>query len=377
MRRRRARGPNARRQNPARSPKPSMAAKAGDEVIVGAGTYAVTSPIFDPAQRHQHPDPRRTRVARCRGSPPPSAGPALGMTRAPGTASATSKSRTTRTAASVLYCIGSPVERVLVRVVGNCGRRRLSSSPDCAIRNSLFRVEGGSSIGLRAPRRRRQNLRVGAERDGDRHRQRLDRRRVGRIQRPARPRRASPSNSRNSIAQGASSDLQRRAPAPSGPANIAVTHSNFDTSSPEGEAKVIDGGGNQTAPPLFVDAANGDFREARGLADDRRRHRRPASARSTSPATRASSGRLPTSAPTSSCRRRAPSAPPRRRADPVAAPRPVDLQRRSTSAKRSSAQPRKRRRRSGRPSPTRSPQRRRSASASSARSPAAGRARSA
>ena len=49
-----------------------------------------------------------------------------------------------------------------------------------------------------------------------------------------------------------------------GPGNIAATHSNFDTSSPEGEAKVIDGGGNQTAPPVFVNAENGDFREAAG-----------------------------------------------------------------------------------------------------------------
>ena len=53
-------------------------------------------------------------------------------------------------------------------------------------------------------------------------------------------------------------------PGANGPGNIAATHSNFDTSSSEGEAKVIDGGGNQAAPPVFVNAENGDFREAAG-----------------------------------------------------------------------------------------------------------------
>ncbi len=49
-----------------------------------------------------------------------------------------------------------------------------------------------------------------------------------------------------------------------GPGNIVVNHSNFDTSKGEGDAKVIDGGGNQSAPPLFVDAENRNYHEAAG-----------------------------------------------------------------------------------------------------------------
>ncbi len=49
-----------------------------------------------------------------------------------------------------------------------------------------------------------------------------------------------------------------------GPGNIAVTHSNFETVVPVNGGQVIDGGGNQSAAPLFVDAEGGDYREASG-----------------------------------------------------------------------------------------------------------------
>ncbi len=67
----------------------------------------------------------------------------------------------------------------------------------------------------------------------------------------------------NSIAQGDEQDLKALAGA-KGTGNIAVNHSNFDTSKAEGEAKVIDGGGNQTAPALFVDAESRNYHEAAG-----------------------------------------------------------------------------------------------------------------
>jgi hypothetical protein len=67
---------------------------------------------------------------------------------------------------------------------------------------------------------------------------------------------------KNSIASGEGSDLVSRA-SPEGPANIVVSNSNFDVTTPEGTG-TIGGGSNQTTPPVFVDAANGDYREAPG-----------------------------------------------------------------------------------------------------------------
>ena len=66
----------------------------------------------------------------------------------------------------------------------------------------------------------------------------------------------------NSIAQGDGQDLKAMA-GPKGLGNIVVNHSNFELES-EGAAKVIDGGGNQSAPPLFVDAESRNYHEAAG-----------------------------------------------------------------------------------------------------------------
>jgi hypothetical protein len=67
---------------------------------------------------------------------------------------------------------------------------------------------------------------------------------------------------KNSIVNGESSDLLATKGS-SGSGNIAVTNSNFDD--PDATAPAtISGGPNQTTPPLFVDAAAGDYREAPG-----------------------------------------------------------------------------------------------------------------
>jgi hypothetical protein len=67
---------------------------------------------------------------------------------------------------------------------------------------------------------------------------------------------------KNVIASGEASDLESHYL--TGPANITVSNSNFDTVKQDEGTSVVDAGGNQTAPPLFVDAANGDYREAAG-----------------------------------------------------------------------------------------------------------------
>jgi hypothetical protein len=66
----------------------------------------------------------------------------------------------------------------------------------------------------------------------------------------------------NSIASGSTFDL-RADNSVNGPGVIAVSNSNFDSVSGTGAA-TISGSANQLAPPVFVDAAAGDYREAPG-----------------------------------------------------------------------------------------------------------------
>jgi len=68
---------------------------------------------------------------------------------------------------------------------------------------------------------------------------------------------------RNAIASGEENDL-RAIDSAFGRAHIAIANSNFDVASGGGLSLVKDLGGNQGAPPLYVDAAAGDFREAAG-----------------------------------------------------------------------------------------------------------------
>jgi hypothetical protein len=235
-------------------------AKAGDEVILGAGTYPVAFPgISAPpgatnVQIHGDPSGPMPRLTAAFG------GFAIVLSQTGDSLSYVEIENDANNGDGVL-CFGSRLERVRVRTVGTNGIGALVYS-DCAIRNSLFRVEGGGSTALRSSSA------------GSGGKTTASARNVTAI--------ASGSGSsgmateyndptpgsftlelENSIAQGTAQDLKPQAGA-NGPGNIAVTHSNFDTSTPVGEAKVIDGGGNQTAPPIYVDAENGDFREAAG-----------------------------------------------------------------------------------------------------------------
>jgi hypothetical protein len=66
----------------------------------------------------------------------------------------------------------------------------------------------------------------------------------------------------NSIAAGDTFDLRAQEDS-FGPGSIAVSNSNFDNVSQEGAA-TVSGAANQTAPPLFVNAVAGDYRQAPG-----------------------------------------------------------------------------------------------------------------
>ena len=64
---------------------------------------------------------------------------------------------------------------------------------------------------------------------------------------------------KNTIAAGDAADLET-----SSGGTIAVSNSNFDKAVPNSPGSITDAGGNQTAPPLFVNAAAGDYRQAAG-----------------------------------------------------------------------------------------------------------------
>jgi hypothetical protein len=68
---------------------------------------------------------------------------------------------------------------------------------------------------------------------------------------------------KNVIAGGDGFDLKAQK-GPFGAGKIFVSNSNFDSTKTDVGATIVGLGGNQTAAPLFVDAANGDYREAAG-----------------------------------------------------------------------------------------------------------------
>ena len=68
---------------------------------------------------------------------------------------------------------------------------------------------------------------------------------------------------KNSILSGESVDLLA-VPGAAGTAVAEIAYSNFDSSKAEPETTISEGPGNKTAPPAFLDAVGGDYREAAG-----------------------------------------------------------------------------------------------------------------
>lgn len=252
-------GPECPQQEPCSFSEAVTGAKAGDEVIVGAGTYSVGSPISTPPgatniQIHGGPSGPMPRLSAA------FAGPVVSLNQAGDSLSYIEVENDSNTGYGIV-CISGRLERVRVQVVGDSSVGGFFLQ-DCVIRNSLFRVEGAGSTGLRGsastvPGKTSSSvLNVTAIASGS-----------ASTGVTAEYNEALPGSFtlelENSIAQGREQDL-KASNGLKGTGNIAVTHSNFDTSTPVGEAKVIDGGGNQTALPGYVDAEGGDFREAAG-----------------------------------------------------------------------------------------------------------------
>jgi hypothetical protein len=74
-------------------------------------------------------------------------------------------------------------------------------------------------------------------------------------------------NATNTIASGGTADVIAYSFATTAPARVNLSHSNFATIEGEGVERSVTAptaNGNQSAPPLFVDEASGDFREQVG-----------------------------------------------------------------------------------------------------------------
>jgi hypothetical protein len=161
-----------------------------------------------------------------------------------------------------IYChIGVTVERV-VSIVGGKNSTALRPQNSCTVRDSLALASGQEAVALRAAGffpgytgvvRNVTALASGLESTG--------------VTSSYENAFAEPGSYkldlRNSIAAGNGADILA-VTKPPGPGNIVVANSNFDKAVATGTATIFDAGANQTAPPLFVNAAGGDYREAAG-----------------------------------------------------------------------------------------------------------------
>jgi hypothetical protein len=164
-----------------------------------------------------------------------------------------------------VFCAGGGVERVRVRVVGGSAIG-ISARPGCTVRDSVVQAAGSGAKGLEA-----------GSSSGDSS---AAVRNVTAI--AAGPGSVGIASSfglnpfggvpgtftldlKNAIASGGKADLEAADTLGFGGAAIlVVAHSNFDFPAVGTSGTIVDGGGNQAAPPLYVDAPAGNYREAAG-----------------------------------------------------------------------------------------------------------------
>jgi hypothetical protein len=253
-----ATGVTCSKADPCSLPDAINGASANDEVLVAGGEYEVTGTPINVVYGGLQVDgdlggPVPRIVAHLGGLP------AIRINAA-GAGLAYLEVVNEETEAVGVDCFGeATVERVRAIGVGE-GAAGLRAFPGCLVRDSLLRGEGTNALGIEslaiAPGEPASDVRnvtsiaTGANSvavqsrylggEGGRHTLRLS----------------------NSIASGGAFDLRAEDSA-DGPGVIDVSNSNFDNVS-QTAAATVSGPLNQTAPPLFVDAAAGDYREAPG-----------------------------------------------------------------------------------------------------------------
>jgi hypothetical protein len=231
------------------------AASENDEVIVAAGEYTISGAplnvVYPGLQIHGDPGGPMPRVTAALGGLP-----AINMNVA-GTSISYLEVVNKETEGEGIRCRStSRVERVRATGIGE-GAAGLVQEQNCLVRDSLLRGEGTNSLGMDSrseePTSTVRNVTaiasgvnsVGIQSrytggGGGHHTLTLS----------------------NSIASGSTFDL-RAENSVIGPGVIQVSNSNFDSASATGAASVS-GPANQSAPPAFVNAAAGDYREAPG-----------------------------------------------------------------------------------------------------------------
>jgi hypothetical protein len=231
-------------------------ASANDEVIVTAGEYTVTGApinvVYGGLQIHGDPAGPMPRVGAELGGLP-----AINM-NAEGSSLSYIEVVNRQTEGIGVRCgSSSRVERVRATGVGE-GAAGLVQFQECLVRDSLLQGEGTNSLGMESlavsqgepPSTVSGVTAIASGADSAGIQSRYNDSVAG----------SHILNLSNSIAQGAS-DL--RTEDANGPGRIAVSNSNFDLIKEETPG-AIGGAGNQTAPPLFVNAGGGDYREASG-----------------------------------------------------------------------------------------------------------------
>lgn len=234
-------------------------AEIGDEVIVGSGTYNLTSSIVPPLEPEEE---LHLYIHGDFAGPMPKIvasgieGPAIVVFG--GETLAYLEVSISGTEQAAVECSGE-IDRLVVVAKGpNVAG---VGAGGCAIRDSLIRTEGSETVAVTVSglvgdvRALLRNVTAQATGPGS----------IGvSVSFPGGLEGGSATaDLGNVIASGTQFDL-RAFDGGEGPGKIVASHSNFDTAKGEGAATITNAGGNQTAAPLFVDAASGDFREVAG-----------------------------------------------------------------------------------------------------------------
>jgi hypothetical protein len=242
--------------SPCALPKAVEGAKAGDEVIVTAGTYTVGATMTGPSGVHIHGEfggPMPRIEGSVNGNVVIFSSGGLRLTYL-------EIRNESPTAYTALCPPGGRVDRVRITAIGSTTAIGLIQTSNCAVRDSLIVADGNNSAALvgqgLAPETTglARNVTATATGTGSTGIRSI----YSAFMIPG----SYTLDLRNVIASGTTFDLNA-IPSVDGPGNIVVSRSNFDVGNATGAAKIT-ASDNQTTPPQFVNASAGDYRPAAG-----------------------------------------------------------------------------------------------------------------